>query len=141
MTTSRTSNRKDKAPIALSNHEQRRHRTTAVSILKEHSTDCLGNQDVMARRSDRGRSNLIYTGSIKLDRLIRHLPADSIRDRGCGLEQKSGSMAAIFTCSISPTEDLAKWGRPSMCKNAEKYRAKKNRRIRTRYIARSGPRE
>lgn len=70
-----------------------------VSILKEHSTDCSGNQDVMARRSDHGRSNLIYTGSIKLDRLIRHLPAYSIRDRGCGLDHKSGSMAAIFTCS------------------------------------------
>jgi hypothetical protein len=53
-------------------------------ILKEHSTDCLGNQDVMARRSDRGRSNLIYTGSIELDRLIRHLPAYSIRDKGYG---------------------------------------------------------
>jgi hypothetical protein len=93
---------------------------TAVSILKEHSTDCLGNQDVMARRPDRGRSNLIYTGSIKLDRLIRHLPAYSIRGKGYGLDHKSGSMAAIFTCSTSPIEGLAKQGRPSMCKNASK---------------------
>jgi hypothetical protein len=71
----------------------------------------------MARWSDRGRSNLIYTGSSKLKRLIRHLPAYSIRDRGDGLDHKSGSMAAIFICSISPIEGLAKQGRPSMCKD------------------------
>jgi hypothetical protein len=71
----------------------------------------------MARWSDRGRSNLIYTGSIKLDRLIRHLPADSTRDKGYGLDDQPGSMAAIYTCLTSPIEGLAKQGRLSMCKN------------------------
>ena len=66
-------------------------------------------------RSDRGRANLSATRRFERDPVIRPRPANSIRDRGCGLDQKAGSMAAISSFCPSSTDCLTYRGDHLCC--------------------------